>query len=404
MFMKTIILLLVVVALTSACTQIQERGTDSITESDQPSTYPQESTPYGSRGYQPRNCNGTGTIDFTSPIMRLEEIGYILPLGLINANSGHVTPTDHGYYFPPDWKPSEIEDSRKFKDILAPADGIITEISLVGGRLGDYRMIIHHTCTFYTIYIHIRELPQKILQVTGDITTHTTPNIQVKAGEIIGRSNGFDFSVNNDDVTLTGFIVPEHYNNAEPWKIHTVDMFAYFVEPLRSQLLAKNVRQAEPRTGKIDYDIDGRLVGNWFVENTNGYRGLQGNWKEGYWVTHLSFVYDGIDPSLIVVSVGNFSGKSAEFAVKGNNPDPADISVDGGLVKYELVSINYVTDEGKNWDRISFAKVTKALGDNYVMGIALVQMVENRKIRFEVFPGKTAAEVNGFLNPIAYER
>lgn len=354
----------------------------------------------GTSGANSKSCEGTGTVTFTSPPMRLKEIGHILPIGLLNGE--HVTPTDHGYYHPPNWRPQEAENPTKFKDVLSPADGILAHIELVRGTPGDYRLTINHTCTLYTIYIHVRELSPRILQMIGPVKRHMYPNIKLGAGEVIGRSNGFDFSVHNKEFKLSGFVIPEHYSQ-EPWKIHTVDMFGNFPEPMRSQLLAKNVRQRNPRGGKIDYDIDGRLVGNWFVENTGGYTG---NSPSGnYWNRHLSFAYDAYDPSAVIVSMGNFNGGAKQFGVKGNSPNPSTISVASGLVKYELVSVEYLTEEGNWWNRTSFAKVSKAVGGDKITGVILVQMVENRKIKFESFPGKTATEVRGFTtNAVIYER
>lgn len=354
----------------------------------------QKVTPQKTQG-----CTGKGTVSFTSPPRRLKDIEFIEPIGLMVG--GHVTPIDHGYYYPPNWKPQD--NPAEFKDVLSPANGTITNIQLVGGKQGDYRLVIHHTCTFYTIYIHVKELSPKIAQTIGDFSSMSkNTNIPVSAREVIGRANGFDFSVHDDETVLKGFIIPEHYD-AEPWKIRTVNMFDYFVEPIKSQLLAKNVREAEPRGGKIDYDIDGRLVGNWFVENTNGYRG--GGVAPDYWNTHLAFAYDGLDHSLIIVSMGNFSGEAKQFAVKGNSPDPASVSMSTGIVKYELVDVEYIIkDTGQYWDRISYAKGLKAVGIEQVHGVVLVQLIEDRKIKFETFPEKTAAEVTGFTNPTIYER
>jgi hypothetical protein len=39
-------------------------------------------------------------------------------------------------------------------------------------------------------------------------------------------------------------------------------------------------------------------MGNWFVKNTNGYKGIN---PSAYWDTHLSFVYNQIDPSFIII-------------------------------------------------------------------------------------------------------
>ncbi|TSC77429.1 MAG: Uncharacterized protein G01um101429_1061 [Parcubacteria group bacterium Gr01-1014_29] len=352
-----------------------------------------------------KDCTGTGSVAFTSPPMRLHEIREIVPMGLLNGS--HVTPTDHGYYHSVSVDRLNPDDPSTYRDILAPADGIIADINIMGGKQNDYRMTLNYTCTFYTIYIHLSELSQKILQATGGVKGFMPTSIPVKAGEIIGRAQGFDFSVHNEEVVLKGFVIPEHYEG-ESWKIHTVDMFDSFVEPIKSKLLSKNIRQAHPRGGKIDYDIDGKLVGNWFVEGTGGYRGVQGD----YWVTHLAFAYDALDPSLAVVSIGDFRGMPKHFAIKGNTPDPAIVSVASGLVKYELTGIEYLTESGQIWNRNEFAKISKAIESGPIIdeverveGVVLAQMLGERKLKFEAFPGKTASEIVGFTDAATlYER
>ena len=352
-----------------------------------------------------RGCTGEGTITFTSPPMRIEDIEIIEPIGLMIG--GHVTPIDHGYYYAKGWlSPDNREDTTKFRDIMAPASGVVTSVQSMpqeysSSSIGDYRLVIHHTCSFYTIYIHANQLSEK-LQAIAD----TQSTASVEAGEVIGKAPGFDFSVHNDEITLPGFIVPETYT-AEPWKLHNADMFDYFAEPIRTQLLDKNIRQKEPRGGKIDYDIDGKLVGNWFEENTNGYFGkAEYQRMSGYWGTHLAFAYDGLDPSLIIVSMGDYAGDAKQFAVKGNAPDPRGVDATDGITKYELVQYGYLTDKNEEWNGWNFAKISKAYGhDEQVNGVAMVQMLEDRKIKFETFPGKTASQVSGFTeNAKIYER
>ena len=73
--------------------------------------------------------------------------------------------------------------------------------------------------------------------------------------------------------------------------------------------MAKSPRTAEPRGGRIDYDIDGRLVGSWFLEGTVDYSGgstptICGNRPCPYWTGHLSIAYDHIDPEQIRISIG----------------------------------------------------------------------------------------------------
>ncbi len=268
-----------------------------------------------------KDCVGSGPVQFTSPPMQIGQIELIEPIGLMIG--GHVTPIDHGYYYAQGWTDfGSREDATKFVDVYSPAAGIVTSVQSMpseysSSSIGDYRIVIHHTCSFYTIYIHVNWLSEKLRTVAD-----TSKTVAIEAGEMIGKAPGFDFSVHDDEITLSGFIVAESYF-AESWKLHNVDMFDSFAEPVRTQLLEKNVRNAEPRGGKIDHDIDGHLVGNWFEENTNGYFGKAEYQRgSGYWKTHLAFAYDGLDPSLIIISMGDYDGEAKQFAVKGNVPIP----------------------------------------------------------------------------------
>jgi hypothetical protein len=229
--------------------------------------------------------------------------------------------------------------------------------------------------------------------------------VKVKEGEEVGRIGGqtVDFAVYDYTKILPGFTVPEHYLT-ESWKLHVVDPFQYFKEPVRSQLLALNPRQAAPRQGKIDYDQDGKLVGTWFKEGNNGF-GSTGGTAPSPWRGHLSFVYDYIDPTLIEVSIGDYGGQSKQFAVKTNGPNPASIG-EGKLTKYELTTIDhYRQTTGETWDSMHAFTDIKARPGMAVQGTVLVQLTGKRKLKFEAFPGKTAAQVTGFTNnAIIYER
>jgi hypothetical protein len=265
-------------------------------------------------------------------------------------------------------------------------------------ELGDYRMVIDHTCTFHTIYIHLYWLPDKIREALDN----SGKSVQVKSGELIGKAASLDFSAHDDNIILPGLLVPEHYEG-EPWKIHTVDPFDYFSEPLRSQLLKKNIRQEKPLGGKIDYDIDGKLVGNWFEENTGGYSTNRHGY--GYWETHLAITYDALDPGHIIASLGNFSGEAKQFGVKENSPDPSSISVSSGLVKYELVRYQYLDDKGNGWNGQRYTPKLMAKNSDFVEGTILAQLISDRRLKFEAFPNKTASQVSGFTNSAAiYER
>ena len=356
--------------------------------------------------YQAFGCIGKGTVNFTFSPMKFEDINLIQPLGMMVG--GHVTPTDHQYYYSYAWKQSQDYSLNELKDVYSPADGVVADFQIMPAEfkavknpeLNDYRLVIYHTCAFYTIYIHLYWVPEKIKEALNK----DGKSIQIKAGELIGKAATLDFSAHNNEITLNRFIVPEHYSG-EPWKIHTVDPFDYFTEPLHSQLLEKNMRQAIPRGGKIDYDIDGKLIGNWFRENTGGYSSQRHGY--GYWETHFAIVPEALDSEHIIISLGNYSGEAKQFAIKGNSPNPAEIGQSSGLVKYELVSYDYYSEStGQKWNRKDFVKNIKAKNnDNFVQGTVLLQLISDRKLKLEVFPNKTASQVSGFTdNALIYER
>ncbi len=362
------------------------------------------------RAYSPPNCVGKGVINFTAAPRKLEDIEMIMPLGMMS--SGHITPTDHQYYYTHGWKLNPTAED--LRDVIAPADGVITQVQRMPSwtvyskqGLEDYRIQIYHTCTFYTIYIHLLKLSDRIKNAAGNLSEsrNIEVNIPVKAGEVLGSAISLDFSVHNDDVTLKGFVVPEHYSG-EPWKIHTVDPYNYFGEPLRSELIAKTERTAQPFGGKIDYDIDGKIVGNWFVENSGGYSGvIIGQYNS--WSNHIAITYDAIDSSHLIFSTGTFTtkGEGKQFGIKGNSPDPGTLDKNSGVIKLELVNYDYKSDGGTYWDKISYASNLKALNhDDQVKGVVLLQLIEDRKLKLEIFPDKIASDISGFVNPIMYER
>jgi hypothetical protein len=299
------------------------------------------------------------------------------------------------------------------------ADGLITAIGQRTQQIGDknngapkqaeYQLKFWYTCDFASYYDLLTSLSPR-LQAQFDAHKqnggYASVQIKVKEGELVGRIGGqtVDFAVYDYTKILPGFIVPEHYL-AESWKLHVVDPFQYFKEPVRSQLLALDPRQVEPRQGKIDYDKDGKLVGTWFKEGNSGFGSTGGN-APSPWRGHLSFVYNNIDPKLLEISIGDYGGQSQQFAVKGNAPDPSTITSKSGLVKYELTQLELNRKStGQQWDNMHVYNDIVGQPGSVVQGVALVQMTATRKIKFEAFPGETAAQVTGFdTHAIVYER
>ncbi len=342
-------------------------------------------------------CEGTNTKFDFAPV-NLEETSVFLPLGLMTGS--HVTPIDHHYF-------QNFNNEGYDIEIYSPGDGFITTIQhMPGAKDGeDYRVVIDHTCTISSIYIHLGTFSDKFKEYAPDGNNFDSVKIPVKAGELIGYyEKNVDYNLVDEEVTLKGFVTPEFYRG-EKWKIHVPNTYEYFNEPVRTKLIEKSLRVIEPISGKIDYDVDGKLVGNWFLEGTDGYAG-ESTSMEKYWLGHLSIVYDAYDPERIVLSIAGYEGEdSKQFGVKGNSPDPADIGIENGIIKYELVELDYIDSNGKPWDRKSLVKGLKTATNDMVVGTVLVQIIEQRKIKFETFPGKTASEVDGFTdNAKVYER
>lgn len=344
-----------------------------------------------------RNCQGSAPVELSALPMRREDFGVVLPYGLMVG--AHVTPIDHWYF-----SPADRNSKRDAYPVYAMADGILSEISYRGINVDtgekrdiEYRLVFTHTCTFLTYYDLVTSLDQSILDKATDLKSksHARVDIPVKKGQLIGRIGGqtLDFAVWDLEKPLTGFVNPDSYKNLEPWKLYTADPYKYVSSDIKQILIERNPRIAEPIAGKIDYDIDGKLVGNWFQEGTNGYSGVE---QRNYWRGHLALVYNFLDPSAIEVSIGNWKGDEGQFAVVGNKPDPASIGVSPKPTKYELTKFGYLKKDGNFWDNFSLVKDLKVNSMQIVEGTILVQLLENRKLKVETFPGKKASEVTDF--------
>ncbi len=360
------------------------------------------------------NCTGTGPVTFTAPPMHPKDIGTILPMGLVV--DAHVTPIDHQYY-----SPIVFNSAPDRYDVMAPADGTIVAIQHRSTFIGDnipkgkehpdeYRVYVEYSCTFWSYYDLITKLApdiQKVWEAGPNKDRGGLVRIPVTAGQVIGKIGGqtLDVGVINSEITLPGFTTPALYER-EPWKIHTVDPFAYFTAPLRTELLKKNPRTAEPRGGKIDYDISGKLIGNWFEKGTNGYMGED---PKRSWAGHIAFLPDYIDPSQVRISLGTFDGRSQQFAPKGNGPDPATVGSKTGMVAYELQKYLYVHKQtGQPWNRGTVTETQDEITTknmDTVYGTVVVQVIDPHTLKMEAFVGKTANDVSGFTkNALLYER
>jgi hypothetical protein len=355
-------------------------------------------------------ATGKGPVKLQSFPLRLDDIGYLIPLG--NMQSGHTTPSDHLYLVPKGatnqlrGNASAGVDTRDFSqlyDVIAVADGFIVTLQwrpnpsggqakydpTVFDRAVDLKVILEHSATVWSYVDHLVEVDAAIMkQIPGGVQPGQPVQVRipVKSGQVIGKvgNQTFDFALIDTATTRKGFVKPDQFLKRDPWKPHTVDPFDYIGEPLRAQLLSKNARKVPPYGGRIDYDMDGKLIGNWYEQGTGGYAGL--NRRIDYWVGHLSIVYHHLDPKIIVISIGNYDGRAAQFWVKDNRPDPAQVGESGGTVKYELI----------HGQLGSSGQLQRRPEADQVQGTVLCQVLSGQRLKFEAFPGRRVDGISGF--------
>ena len=354
------------------------------------------------------NCSGSGRVTLTVSPMKAEDISSIIPMGWMVFQ--HVTPIDHQYFAPKNW-----DSPRDSYEVRAPADGNITQIQhrtsdyssfTHGQKTDEYRMIIAYSCTFLSYFDLLTSLSPEIQSQVGT-KQYTNVNIPVKAGQVIGKIGGqtLDFAIWDTTKTLSGFLIPDHYK-AEPHKIHTADPLDYATPELKAFMLSFNPRKTPPVSGKIDYDIDGTLSGNWFLKGQDGY-GDNGSNNPDYWKGQFAFAPNNYDPTLWEISSGAWGENGTQFAINASAPRPDSVSVASGLVKYELYQVRLLAD-GKliNDERTITGEQTitaKAGGES--MGCMLAQLTGQREMKAEGFPGQSCANLNSFdENAKMYER
>lgn len=340
-----------------------------------------------------KDCQGSGPGTLTRLPMDESDFAFILPYGLMVG--GHVTPIDHQYF-----SPTIFDSPRDTYPVYAMADANLVDVQpRTNNRGTEYRLVFTISCTFFYYYDLVTSLAPEVKAILGQ-DGRSNQTLAVKAGQLIGRIGGqtLDFAVWDTTKPLKGFIVPENYIG-ENWKIFTADPLDYYSPDLKTKVLAKYLRSVEPLSGKIDYDVDGKLIGNWFEEGSGGYRDFD-NKREDYWYGHLAIAPDYLDPTALIFSIGSWNGGEAkQFAVSPGFADPALVGVDSGLIKYDLLHQNYIEPNGQLWSGKSLSKDLKVKTAGAPQeGCALLQMMQERKLKVETFAKRSCGTLSAFTD------
>ncbi len=327
-----------------------------------------------------------GDVYFSSAPIDVHGVKWFISMGDPN-----VLPKDHGGFVlkQPYVFPASVP-------VLAVADGVIITAShgtrsvpsipdapqeLWGMEYEDHLLQLKISKNVIVYYAHITAFHPDLAAKIGDLPNDEVGyqvHVEVKAGDtlgFVGPHGAMDFSVTDFRLNLH-FLNPSRYPGNY---IYSANIFDYFQEPLLSALLAVTPRQELPRGGKVDYDVAGRIVGNWFLEGTTSF--VQ-------WSHQLAIVYHHVYGSRITIADGSpmrdvpgIEGPGAPdvYWVKGNAPLPENIGVADGIIKYSLIYGHDPNNpEPYNEDL------------QPIQGEMLVQMIDEGSIKVEFFKGTTA--------------
>lgn len=314
-------------------------------------------------------CGGSGgggtetptAVTFTHSPLAVGDFAYIQPLGNLNP-PGHTFPTDHIYFY--------FTDPSQAYPVYAPADGTITSVltrSTSGpGAIEDHRLNISHGGTLRSYLDHVATLDPALAAQLGSLPVgHSEVSVRISAGQRLGSAGGgsgdlkaMDLGTYDTAQTLPGLTHPAKYYETTA---HATAPLSYYAEPLRSVLYSYVRRSGDDKDGRIDFDVSGRLVGNWFAEGAT----------VDDWTRQLAFVYDPNEPSTVRVSLGGELGLSGVFAVPDSAPRPADVDSSAGPVAYQL-RYTYGGDGAPS------------------LGLLLAEVTGPETIRVELFVGSQA--------------
>ena len=300
---------------------------------------------------------------FTASPLGLDRLLHIIPLGNLNP-PGHTFPTNHMYF---NWRTGAIDttiDPSLLPTVYAPTSGTIASVVRRNNNT-DGQLILHANRQFYFYVSHV--------VVDASLTVGST----VTAGQVLGTGSrhtvGVDLGVINFDRVPNFFLAPLR-NTFE--SRYGDSPLRYYAEPLRSSLEALVLTSATDKNGAFALDQAGRLVGNWYIPGLP-----EDQTSEGMVSQHLSFAYDELDPTLIMIGIGGtLPVTGGQYKVSGNTPDPASVTTASGIVAYTLVTVP--------------ASMTAP-------GVLLVQLVDDFTLRAEV----TTTGATSFSSAaITYER
>jgi hypothetical protein len=256
------------------------------------------------------------------------------------------------------------------------------------GTAYTYTLVTEHSSTTWSYLTGLTGLgPDLVRQLGagGAAFSGAAPvRLAVNAGQVLGTASrrGVGFALVDTRRRHRGFVRPERLLDDRPWRLHTVDPFERLEPRLERRLLERVRRQAKPRVGEFAYDVDGRLAGNWYSEETP--EGTTSRDEAG----RLCFAYHPIDPSQVIVSFNHLGYGTSRYQVRGNSLSPREVRPESGMARYDLISPRVDLRTGE--------PLPNTPAESRPVGVLLAQLVQKRRVRVQLFLGKGPEEIRGF--------
>ena len=124
-----------------------------------------------------------GRVTFEMPPVDLEATELVVPLGLMSGS--HVTPVDHIYF--QNYREPTLEI-----DVYSPAAGTVTDIQHMSQTVSegpataidDYRLVLEHTCSITSIFIHVATLTPALAAVAPPPGEYARVDVDAASGRV----------------------------------------------------------------------------------------------------------------------------------------------------------------------------------------------------------------------------
>lgn len=343
----------------------------------------------------------------TSPIVKLDDLAFIVPLGNLNP-PGHVIPTDHQY-----WIRQDEQNPNKKVEIYSPGDIVLSNLTesktFDGDELinSDYTIELSPCNGLLLALGHVRELTSTLEKIKseGKATCHDGKKpggylnkqcdyalkYKTKSGELLGwaggseDSPGIDVGLYNKNIKPLNFANRARYQDDNLQAACPMDLYSGSLKEKLSEKLGGHdkKRTIEPRCGEVMQDVVGTLQGNWF-------KGKNKDWEVNS--SAVSLVHENDDPSVAVVSLGDDFKRSGKIAF---------VPRDSGTINREFSQIK---PDNKIYCFQSNEEYNQPGNQYYIPGKVVLELLDNTHLKIELIQNSKCTATERFVNPVIYER